>query len=121
MKTIRITADIIECGKDELNADDRRLVQSAEDFLGHAYAPYSRFSVSAAALLDNGVIVNGTNQLTEGFTAGMGVDIKSLLLGGEIMEQLALHDVLKAKTSCYGKEHSQGGDHSQHRVVGQST
>ena len=71
MKTIRITADIIECGKDALNADDRRLVQSAEDFLGHAYAPYSRFSVSAAALLDNGVIVNGTNQENAASPSGL--------------------------------------------------
>lgn len=71
MKTIRITADVIECGKDELNDDDRRLVQSAEDFLGHAYAPYSRFSVSAAALLDNGVIVNGTNQENAASPSGL--------------------------------------------------
>ncbi|MCR5454970.1 MAG: cytidine deaminase [Bacteroidales bacterium] len=62
MKTIKISADVTECSKSELNDTDRRLVQSAEDFLSHAYAPYSKFSVSAAALLDNGVVVNGTNQ-----------------------------------------------------------
>ncbi|MBQ5575218.1 MAG: cytidine deaminase, partial [Bacteroidales bacterium] len=71
MKTIKISADIVECGKDELNAEDRRLVQSAEDFLGHAYAPYSKFSVSAAAMLDNGVIVNGTNQENAASPSGL--------------------------------------------------
>ena len=71
MKTIKISADIIECGKDELSADDRRLVQSAEDFLPHAYAPYSKFSVSAAAMLDNGIIVNGTNQENAASPSGL--------------------------------------------------
>ena len=71
MKTIKIMADVIECNKEELNADDRRLVQSAEDFLSHAYAPYSKFSVSAAALLDNGVIVNGTNQENAASPSGL--------------------------------------------------
>ena len=72
MKTIKIMADVIECNKEELNEDDRRLVKSAEDFLPHAYAPYSKFSVSAAALLDNGVIVNGTNQENAASPSGMG-------------------------------------------------
>ena len=71
MKTIRIFADITECSKDELNADDSRLVKSAEDFLTHAYAPYSKFSVSAAAMLDNGVIVNGTNQENAASPSGL--------------------------------------------------
>ncbi len=62
MKKIVISADITECSKAELEEDDRRLVQSAEDFFDHAYAPYSKFKVSAAALLDNGFIINGTNQ-----------------------------------------------------------
>lgn len=71
MKTIRIFADITECSKDELNADDSHLVKSAEDFLTHAYAPYSQFSVSAAAMLDNGVIVNGTNQENAASPSGL--------------------------------------------------
>lgn len=71
MKTIRISADIIECSKSELTAPDRRLVESAEDFIEHAYAPYSKFSVSAAALLDNGVIVNGTNQENAASPSGL--------------------------------------------------
>ncbi|MBR4265720.1 MAG: cytidine deaminase [Bacteroidales bacterium] len=62
MKTIRISADIIECEKSELSAEDLELVKSSENFLPHAYAPYSKFSVSAAVKLDNGIIINGTNQ-----------------------------------------------------------
>ena len=59
---LSIKADIIRCQLSDLNLQDKNLAQSAIDFLSHAYAPYSKFSVSAAALLNNGVIVNGTNQ-----------------------------------------------------------
>ena len=62
MKVIKISADILECEKSELSAEDFNLVKSSENFLKNSYAPYSKFSVSAAVLLDNGVIVNGTNQ-----------------------------------------------------------
>lgn len=71
MRTIRISTEILECSKSELSAEDQRLVKSAEDFLPHAYAPYSKFSVSAAALLDNGVIVNGTNQENAASPSGL--------------------------------------------------
>ncbi len=71
MKVFTITAEVAECGKDELCDKDRLLVESAEKFLSHAYAPYSKFSVSAAALLDNGVIVNGTNQENAASPSGL--------------------------------------------------
>ncbi|WP_298302144.1 cytidine deaminase [Hydrotalea sp.] len=46
----------------ELNEADALLLQSARNNTNLAYAPYSRFQVSAAALLSNGEIVFGTNQ-----------------------------------------------------------
>jgi len=47
---------------DELNADDKTLLQQAKDITSTAYAPYSDFHVAAAAKLSNGQIVKGTNQ-----------------------------------------------------------
>ena len=47
---------------DELNAEDRKLVDAAIEATQRSYAPYSRFHVGAAALLGNDVIVTGTNQ-----------------------------------------------------------
>ena len=38
------------------------LIDSAQQITEQAYAPYSRFKVGAAVLLDNGVIVTGNNQ-----------------------------------------------------------
>lgn len=37
------------------------LVEAAREAARHAYAPYSRFAVGAAALLDDGTIVTGAN------------------------------------------------------------
>jgi cytidine deaminase len=39
----------------------RVLVDHAREALAHAHAPYSRFAVGAALLLDDGQIVTGTN------------------------------------------------------------
>jgi cytidine deaminase len=40
---------------------DGELLAAAEAARGHAYAPYSRFSVGAALLCDDGTVVTGCN------------------------------------------------------------
>ena len=47
---------------DELNVEDKQLMEAAREATLRSYAPYSRFRVGAAALLENGVVVTGTNQ-----------------------------------------------------------
>lgn len=47
---------------EELDAKDKELVEAAREATRRSYAPYSRFQVGAAALLENGIIVTGTNQ-----------------------------------------------------------
>ncbi len=49
-------------GWQEMDADDRELIQHARLALEKAYAPYSDFFVGAAARLSNGAIVCGANQ-----------------------------------------------------------
>ena len=44
---------------DEVHWDELR--QAATDAMRHAYAPYSRFPVGAAALVDDGRLVTGCN------------------------------------------------------------
>jgi cytidine deaminase len=47
---------------EELSHDDASLLQKARKTAETAYAPYSHFYVGAAAILNNGKIVTGTNQ-----------------------------------------------------------
>jgi cytidine deaminase len=56
---------------DELNEDDREILEAAQDAASISYAPYSDFNVGAAAKLANGEIVKGGNQENASFPAGI--------------------------------------------------
>ena len=56
---------------EELASDDAMLLNKAKEVTAQAYAPYSRFRVGAAAKLDNGQVVTGTNQENASFPAGI--------------------------------------------------
>ena len=55
---------------DELPALERQLIDSAKAVCASAYAPYSKFQVGAAAWLDNGEIVCGSNQENAAYPSG---------------------------------------------------
>jgi cytidine deaminase len=56
---------------DQLSPEDAGLLKQARAVTSSAYAPYSRFFVGAAALLENGIVVCGTNQENASFPAGI--------------------------------------------------
>ena len=55
----------------ELSAEDTLLMQKAIEARKKAYAPYSKFHVGAALLLDNGEIILGNNQESAAYPSGM--------------------------------------------------
>lgn len=55
----------------ELNLEDQQLIQAARKATGRSYAPYSHFHVGAAALLENGMIVTGSNQENAASPSGL--------------------------------------------------
>ena len=62
MKELKIETKILECKYDELSEIDKELVDAAKAATRRSYAPYSKFHVGAAILLENGEIVTGANQ-----------------------------------------------------------
>lgn len=56
---------------DELSAADATLLLEAKKAMKNAYAPYSKFSVGAALLLENGEVILGNNQENASFPAGL--------------------------------------------------
>ncbi len=54
----------------DLDDQDRELLQLAKDFTSTAYAPYSNFNVAAVAKLSNGQIIKGTNQENASYPVG---------------------------------------------------
>lgn len=70
MKEIKLEIPIAVCCYDELTEEDRQLIDAAREATQRSYAPYSHFSVGAAALLENGVIVTGSNQENAAYPSG---------------------------------------------------
>ncbi len=71
MKDLTITSIIKVYTFDELNKTDQDLMTSAMEATTRSYAPYSKFSVGAAALLANGMVVTGTNQENAAYPSGL--------------------------------------------------
>ncbi len=55
----------------ELSASDRDLLKEAKNAVGTSYAPYSNFHVGCALLLNNGVVVKGSNQENIAYPSGL--------------------------------------------------
>ncbi|MBQ8443411.1 MAG: cytidine deaminase [Bacteroides sp.] len=71
MKERRIEISYKVYAINELDAQDNNLVKAAIEATQRSYAPYSNFHVGAAALLENGVIVTGTNQENVAYPSGL--------------------------------------------------
>jgi len=56
---------------DELPNDIQNLMNDAIEARNNAYAPYSKFNVGAAILLDNNKIVTGSNQENASYPSGL--------------------------------------------------
>lgn len=82
MKNIDIVTNIVVCDYNELNEMQKKLVDQAKNACKRAYAPYSRFNVGAAAMLDNGTIVAGNNQENAAYPSGTCAERTTLFYAG---------------------------------------
>ena len=71
MKKINITSIIEELSYDELAEIDQELINNAKESTKNSYAPYSKFSVGAAVLLNNNEIISGSNQENAAYPSGL--------------------------------------------------
>ena len=62
-----ITTKVQVLAYNELNQEDKNLVDLAKEATKSSYTPYSHFIVGAALLLDNGVMIKGANQENAAF------------------------------------------------------
>ncbi|WP_455170408.1 cytidine deaminase [Aegicerativicinus sediminis] len=72
MKSIKIEAkfDVFE-NLEEVSSEIQNLMNNAIEARRKAYAPYSKFQVGVAILLENGEIITGSNQENASFPAGL--------------------------------------------------
>ena len=71
MKQISINTTISVLSKEELSQEEVGLMNQAVEARAKAYAPYSKFTVGAALLLDNGVVIQGSNQENAAYPSGL--------------------------------------------------
>ncbi|MDR2224127.1 MAG: cytidine deaminase [Flavobacteriaceae bacterium] len=85
MKKIEVVSTFIEYDSIvELNQDDQLLMQRAVEVRKNAYAPYSKFKVGAALLLEDGTIVVGSNQENAAYPSGLCAERTAIFQAGAL-------------------------------------
>jgi cytidine deaminase len=85
MKKLEIkTAFDVYNSIDDLSSEVKVLMQQAIEIRKKAYAPYSKFRVGAAILLDNGKIVLGSNQENAAYPSGLCAERVAIFQAGAI-------------------------------------
>ncbi|ESU27390.1 cytidine deaminase [Flavobacterium limnosediminis JC2902] len=69
---------------EELSSETRDLMAQAVEVRKQAYAPYSKFRVGAAILLDNGKVVLGSNQENAAYPSGLCAERVAIFQAGAI-------------------------------------
>ncbi|MCO4821132.1 MAG: cytidine deaminase [Flavobacteriaceae bacterium] len=67
---------------EETSKDVQDLMKRAEEARQKAYAPYSKFMVGAALLLDNGEVINGSNQENASYPSGLCAERTAIYYAG---------------------------------------
>ena len=70
MKQINLVTKITVYSYEECTETEKKLIDAAKQATSDAYAPYSKFHVGAALLLQNGKIITGNNQENAAYPSG---------------------------------------------------
>ena len=115
MKTLTIETTIKVYAYYELSTEERKLTESALEATYRSYAPYSNFHVGAAVLLENDVIVTGSNQENLAYPSGLcaertalfyansqypDVPVKALAIVARDANDVAKHDIISPCGAC---------------------
>lgn len=82
MKEIKLETKIRIYPLSELAEEELSLMEAALKATEGSYAPYSKFHVGAAALLENGMIVTGSNQENAAYPSGLCAERVTLFHAG---------------------------------------
>jgi cytidine deaminase len=82
MKQISINTTILVLSKKELSQEETSLMLLAFEARSKAYAPYSKFTVGTAILLDNGEVIQGSNQENAAYPSGLCAERVAIFYAG---------------------------------------
>ena len=84
---------------DDLSLEVKSLMLQAIEVRKNAYAPYSKFKVGAAILLDNGKIVLGSNQENAAYPSGLCAERVAIFHAGAIYPEATMMKIAISATS----------------------
>lgn len=100
MKKIQInTTFTVFDSMDSLDAQTRELMQKAVEVRKQAYAPYSKFRVGAAILLENGKVVIGSNQESAAYPSGLCAERVAVFQAGSLYPNTKILKIIISATS----------------------
>ena len=82
MKDVVIQTKLHACKLEELTDEQRELGTIAKEQTNNSYCPYSKFHVGAAAKLENGLIIRGSNQENAAYPSGICAERSALFAAG---------------------------------------
>ena len=83
MKEVKVESTFFVYDKlKDISSDVQQLMQKASEARDNAYAPYSKFHVGAAILLDNGEVVTGSNQENASYPSGLCAERTAIYYSG---------------------------------------
>ena len=102
MKELKQEVIIRKYKFEELTDSDKRLIEAAIEATKRSYAPYSHFHVGAAAMLDDGTIVTGSNQENAAYPSGLCAERTALFHAGSEYPDKAVTTLAIAASNCDG-------------------
>jgi cytidine deaminase len=100
MNEISITSQFtVYNNLNELPDDIHLLLNKAIEVRKKAYAPYSKFKVGAAVLLDNGEIVVGSNQENAAYPSGLCAERVAIFQAGSLYPDVKIKSIVISAAS----------------------
>ncbi|WP_413513827.1 cytidine deaminase [Myroides odoratus] len=100
MKKVEVLTTFVEYESiHELEQQDQKLMEQAIGIRKNAYAPYSKFRVGAALLLEDGTIVLGSNQENAAFPSGLCAERTAIFQAGALYPHQRILKIAISATS----------------------
>ena len=86
----------------ELSPEEQSLIINAKESFKNAYAPYSGFLVGASILLENGKVINGSNQENVAYPSGLCAERVALFYAGAKHPNISIKTIaVSAKSNTF--------------------
>ncbi|MDN3707786.1 cytidine deaminase [Myroides ceti] len=100
MREIKIDTSFIEYDSlEEMETDVQDLMLRAVEIRKKAYAPYSKFRVGAAILLENNKIILGSNQENAAYPSGLCAERTAVFSAGALFPDVAIKAIAISASS----------------------